>query len=97
MFFAKNVVEDAKIDIRELERDFPREVTDAVRVLTHDEHTDYLDYVREVKKNPIARKVKLADLNHNLDITRIEDNPRLLEGFMRRRDKYMKAKEILSE
>ena len=92
-----DVVEDAHVDIRELEREFPREVTDAVRVLTHDKRIDYLDYVREVKKNPIARKVKLADLNHNLDITRIEDNPRLLEGFMRRRDKYMKAKEILSE
>lgn len=92
-----DVIEDAEIDIRELEREFPREVTEAVRVLTHDKHTDYLDYVREIKKNEIARKVKLADLNHNLDITRIQDNPKLIEGFMRRRDKYEKAKKILSE
>lgn len=92
-----DVVEDAKIDIEELEREFPKEITDAVRVLTHDKHTDYLDYVREIKKNPIARKVKLADLNHNLDITRVQDNPKLLEGFMRRREKYEKAREILSE
>ena len=92
-----DVVEDSDFAIEELEREFPREVTDAVRVLTHDKHMDYLDYVREIKKNPIARKVKLADLNHNLDITRIEDNPKLLEGFMRRREKYEKAREILSE
>lgn len=95
-----DVIEDARDSERrleEIEREFPREVTEAVRVLTHDKHTDYLDYVREIKKNEIARKVKLADLNHNLDITRIQDNPKLLEGFMRRRDKYMKAKKILSE
>ena len=92
-----DVVEDTDITIEELEREFPKEITDALRLLTHDKNTDYLDYVREIKKNPIARKVKLADLNHNLDITRIQDNPKLLEGFMRRREKYEKAKEILSE
>ena len=92
-----DVIEDTDITIEELEREFPKEITDALRLLTHDKNTDYLDYVREIKKNPIARKVKLADLNHNLDITRIQDNPKLLEGFMRRREKYEKAKEILSE
>ncbi len=92
-----DVVEDTNTTIEELEREFPQEITDAIRVLTHKENIDYLDYVREIKKNPIARKVKLADLNHNLDITRIEDNPKLIEEFMRRREKYEKAKEILSE
>ena len=92
-----DVAEDTSITIEELEREFPKEITEALRLLTHDGHTDYLDYVREIKKNPIAKKVKLADLNHNLDITRIQDNPKLLEGFMRRREKYEKAKEILSE
>ena len=92
-----DVAEDTDITIEELEREFPKEITDALRLLTHKDNTDYLDYVRELKKNPIARKVKLADLNHNLDITRIQDNPKLLEGFMRRREKYEKAKEILTE
>ncbi len=92
-----DVAEDTNIKIEELEREFPKEITDAIRVLTHDDNTDYLDYVRAVKKNPIARKVKLADLNHNLDITRIEDNPKLLEEFMRRRKKYEEAKKILTE
>ena len=92
-----DVIEDTDITIEELEREFPKEITDALRLLTHDDNTAYLDYVREIKKNPIARKVKLADLNHNLDITRIQDNPKLLEGFVRRREKYEKAREILSE
>ena len=92
-----DVVEDTHVTIEELEREFPKEITDAIRLLTHDDNTDYLDYVREIKKNPIARKVKLADLNHNLDITRIEDNGNLLEGFMRRREKYETARKILTE
>ena len=95
-----DVVEDARDPekrLEEIEREFPKEITDAVKILTHDKHTDYMDYIREIKKNPIARKVKLADLNHNLDITRIQDNPKLLEGFLRRREKYEKAREILSE
>ena len=92
-----DVIEDTHVTIEELEREFPKEITDALRLLTHDDNTDYLDYVREIKKNPIARKVKLADLNHNLDITRIEDNEKLLEGFMRRREKYETARNILTE
>ena len=92
-----DVVEDTHVTIEELEREFPKEITDAIRLLTHDDNTEYLDYVREIKKNPIARKVKLADLNHNLDITRIEDNGNLLEGFMNRREKYETARNILTE
>ena len=92
-----DVIEDTHVTIEELEREFPKEITDAIRLLTHDDNTDYLDYVREIKKNPIARKVKLADLNHNLDITRIEDNGNLLEGFMNRREKYETARNILTE
>ena len=92
-----DVIEDTHVTIEELEREFPKEITDALRLLTHDDNTEYLDYVREIKKNPIARKVKLADLNHNLDITRIEDNGNLLEGFMNRREKYETARNILTE
>ena len=92
-----DVIEDTHVTIEELEREFPKEITDAIRLLTHDDNTEYLDYVREIKKNPIARKVKLADLNHNLDITRIEDNGNLLEGFMNRREKYETARNILTE
>ena len=41
-----DVAEDTSLTIEELEREFPREVTDAVRLLTHEEGTDYFDYVR---------------------------------------------------
>lgn len=51
-----DVVEDTQVTIEELEKDFPREVTDALRLLTRKEGTDYYDYVRAIRKNPVARK-----------------------------------------
>lgn len=42
-----DVVEDTPITIEMLEKEFPKQVTDAVRLLTHDENTDYFDYVRQ--------------------------------------------------
>ena len=91
-----DVIEDTNITLEELEKIFPSEITQAVSILTHKDGIDYLDYIREIKRNPIARKVKLADLNHNMDITRL-DNPEQLEGFNKRMKKYELAKQILNE
>ncbi len=51
---------------------FPKEVLDALRLLTHDESVPYMDYVRKIASNPVASKVKLADLKHNSDVRRVE-------------------------
>ena len=58
---------------------------------------DYFDYVRAIKKNPIAVKVKLADLAHNSDASRFAgvEVPKDRIGYFR--DKYTKAKAILLE
>mgnify|MGYP001864165809 FL=1 len=93
-----DVVEDTQVTIEELEKDFPSEVTDALRLLTRKEGTDYYDYVRAIRKNPVARKIKLADIVHNSDETRMtgcEDIPK--EKILRWREKYQKAKAILEE
>ena len=66
-----DVVVDTGITIEELEQEFPKEVTEAVGILTHKEGTDYFDYVRAVRGNPVAKAVKLADLAHNSDETRL--------------------------
>ena len=82
--------------IAELEREFPKEVTDALRLLTHEEGTDYFDYVRSVRRNPVARKVKLADLAHNSDETRFAgcgDMPE--KQLFKLQEKYAKARAIL--
>ena len=69
-----------------------------MKILTHKSGTDYFDYVREVKKNPIARKVKLADLAHNLDISRFDGcSENLIESARKRSSKYLEALRILQD
>lgn len=91
-----DVVEDTAVTIEELEQEFPKEVTEILRLLTHKKGTDYFEYVRTIKENPIAVKVKLADLAHNSDETRFagcEAPP--MEKIAKWREKYAKARAIL--
>ena len=67
---------------------FPQSVTDALALLTHDEAVPYPDYVAAVKKNPVAAAVKLADLRHNSDLSRLDA---VYEAALRRREKYQQA------
>jgi hypothetical protein len=53
-----------------------------------------MDYVCRIKDNPIARAVKLADLKHNSDLTRLDE---VDEKALKRREKYLKAIELLEE
>lgn len=91
-----DVVEDTDLTFEDLEREFPPEVTDALRLLTHEKGTDYFDYVRAIKENPVAVKVKLADLAHNSDETRFAGcGDRSEEQLAKRREEYTKARAIL--
>ena len=93
-----DTLEDTELKAEVLEREFPGEVVEAVKILTHKSGTDYFDYVREVKKNPIARKVKLADLAHNLDISRFDGcSENLIESARKRSSKYLEALRILQD
>lgn len=90
-----DVVEDTDVTLEQLCRIFPKEVTDAVALLTHDENEPYLDYVRRIRTNPIAKAVKLADLRHNTDETRIPGaTEELLAHY---RSKYQNAFETLTQ
>ena len=55
-----DVVEDTDVTLEDLEGEFPEEVIDAVRLMTHDKDVDYEEYVTALKGNPIARAVKMA-------------------------------------
>lgn len=90
-----DVVEDSDVTLDDLAREFPPEVVEGVRLMTHDPSVDYLDYVRAIKGNPVAEKVKLADLAHNSDQTRFAGQPVAPEELERRRRKYDAAREIL--
>ena len=89
-----DVVEDTDYtldDIREM--GFGDRVVEALSLLTHDEAVPYMDYVRRVAKDPLARAVKLADLEHNSDVTRLDRKP--TEKDLARLRKYGEAKAIL--
>ena len=91
-----DVVEDTTVTLADLELEFPPAVTQAVDLLTHREGVDYFDYVRAIRANPIALRVKLADIAHNADQTRCIGSG-LTEGDLHRwQQKYSKAREILT-
>lgn len=87
-----DVVEDTDVTFEQLKQDFPEEVIEALKLLTHDKNTDYMEYVKKLKTNPIAKKVKIADIKHNADDTRLE---KITVKDIARRNKYKKALEIL--
>ena len=87
-----DVVEDTDVTFEQLEQDFPEEVIEELKLLTHDKNTDYMEYVKKLKANPIAKKVKIADIKHNSDETRLE---KITVKDIARRNKYKKALEIL--
>lgn len=91
-----DVVEDTAVTLEQLEAQFPPEVTRAVALLTHTAGTDYFDYVRALKANEVARRVKLADLAHNADQTRAAGAGLAPEQLARWAEKYEKARRILA-
>ena len=89
-----DVVEDTPYTFSDLEAmGFPTPVIDALRLLTHEEETPYMDYVRRLSTNPIARQVKMADLRHNLDEIRMSGLP----SSSSRTAKYRQALAFLLE
>ena len=87
--------EDTDCTLRDLaEMGFPPAVTDALALLTHDPSVPYLDYVKKIRSNPTEKAVKLADLRHNSDFTRLDS---VTDEDRRRAEKYRKAIEILTE
>ena len=90
-----DVIEDTDLSLTDLEKEgFPPEVLDAIALMTHDDGSDYMAYVARIKRNPIARAVKLADLTHNSDTTRLDV---VTEKDLERVKKYQAAIELLTQ
>ena len=90
-----DVVEDTEYTIEDLKNmGFSEEITDAIALMTHAPDVEYMDYVRAIKENPIAKAVKLADLRHNSDLTRMDV---VDERALRRNEKYARAIALLEE
>ena len=84
-----DVVEDTDFTLDDLQvMGFPAEAIDALRLLTHDPAVPHMEYVAKIKQNPIATAVKLADLRHNSDLTRLNATD---EKVLARVEKYRQA------
>src|SRR5687767_966906 len=90
-----DVVEDTEWTLERLrEAGFSDEVLEAVDCLTHREGESYQEFVERVRTNSIARQVKIADLEDNMNIRRINQlGPKDLE----RLEKYHKAWRVLTD
>lgn len=90
-----DVAEDTDVTLDELAEIFPAEIINALRLLTHSDSEDYFDYVRMIKQDPIAAAVKLADLRHNSDVSRL--NGEFTCSAEKRLKKYAEAIKLLTE
>ena len=83
-----DVVEDTNVTFKQLEEVFSKEIIDILKLLTREENIEYDEYIKRIKNNSIACKVKIADLTHNLDKTRLDF---VTEVDVKRNEKYKKA------
>lgn len=87
-----DVVEDTGITIECLRTLFDNKIVNAVEFLTRKSGESYNAYIRRVAQNPIARHVKIADLSHNMELSRL---PVVTEADIKRNEKYRKAMDFL--
>ena len=92
-----DVVEDTDYTLEDLRAmGFEAAVIDALTLLTHDPNEPYMDYVARIKDNPVAKAVKLADLKHNSDRTRLAPHE-INERVIAREKKYKAAMRLLKK
>jgi (p)ppGpp synthase/HD superfamily hydrolase len=89
-----DIVEDGHLAAIELRHDyeFDEDIVEAVELLTHEEGVTYQEYVERLADNPMARRVKLADLEDNMQVFRIG---KFTDKRMDKMGKYVKARDYL--
>lgn len=88
-----DVLEDSNIGADTIRDLFGETVYDAVFLLTRQPGEPYEEYIAGLADNPIARAVKIADLEHNMDLTRLQE---VQEKDRARVEKYRRAHEYLT-
>lgn len=89
-----DTIEDTNITEQDLlNYGFSNKIVEAVKLLTHNKNVPYMDYIAKIKDNKLARKVKIADLTHNSDLSRLKE---ITEKDKKRYEKYQKALLYLS-
>ena len=88
-----DVVEDSDITINDLKNcGFSKSVITALEILTRKDGETYFEYIERVRCFSLAKSVKIADLEHNMDIRRLS---KINTSDTRRLAKYQKAWALL--
>ena len=89
-----DLVEDTHITIAYLRTaGFSEKVLSALDCVTNRDNEDYESFIERIAQNPLATKVKLADLEDNMDLSRISEPSK---KDYKRIEKYKRAKTRLS-
>ncbi len=84
-----DVVEDTSVNLDDLrDAGFSPVILDAVALLTHGENDPYEIYIDRIASNPLARSVKLADLEDNMNLREL---PEVHDYDLERTKKYHSA------
>ena len=87
-------MEDSPTTLKQLkEEKFSNRIVSAVSLLTKKENQPYDDYILAIKKNPLATKIKLADLKDNMNTSRLK---KITEKDKLRIKKYRAAYKLLT-
>ena len=89
-----DVIEDTEYTPAMIEDEFDEEIRDAVEALTKRDSESYSDFVERAAANDLARKVKIADIEDNMDLTRLSE---VSEKTVERQVKYHKARQQLRD
>ena len=90
--YLHDIVEDTDITIDKIYEEFGKEIGNAVKAITKSGELDYTEYIEGIKANELARAVKIADLKHNMDLSRLKE---VREKDVKRVKKYRKVLGVL--
>lgn len=89
-----DVLEDStSTTANDIDNAFGGVILAAVKMLTHINGEDYFDYIKRIKAHSEIIKIKLADLEDNMNILRLDN---ITNKDMARLNKYVKAYRILN-
>lgn len=93
--YLHDVIEDTNYTQEKLlDEGVPFEIVNRVQILTRREGESYMNFIRRCGNDKITRIVKMCDLKHNMDLTRLN---KITDEDIQRIKKYHKAYKYLED
>lgn len=93
-----DALEDTELTESDLnEEGFTQEIITAIKLLTKTKGYDEEEYFRNILNNPIARRVKIKDLEDNMNYARLKNKLNLEDKDLKRIQNYVKRHHQLSK